>query len=38
MTRDYGFKLIVIGNPHVGKSSMILRYTDKAFAQTIFRP
>ena len=34
MTPDYSFKLIVIGDPHVGKSSMILRYTDKAFRRS----
>ncbi len=31
---DYRFKIIVIGDPLVGKSSTILRYTDKAFRRS----
>jgi Ras-related protein Rab-8A len=31
---DYRFKLVIIGDPSVGKSSTILRYTDKAFRRS----
>ncbi|HUX98145.1 MAG TPA: Rab family GTPase [Candidatus Deferrimicrobium sp.] len=30
----YRYKLIVVGDPHVGKTSTILRYTDNAFRRT----
>ncbi len=31
---DYVFKLIVIGDPEVGKTSIVLRFTDNAFKRT----
>ena len=31
---DYEWKLIVVGDPHVGKTSTILRFTDNAFRRT----
>ncbi|MFX0072671.1 MAG: Rab family GTPase [Candidatus Hermodarchaeota archaeon] len=31
---EYGFKVIVIGDPEVGKTSVVLRFTDKAFLRT----
>ncbi|HMF30591.1 MAG TPA: Rab family GTPase, partial [Candidatus Lokiarchaeia archaeon] len=31
---DYNYKIIVIGDPSVGKSSMILRYTEIAFTKS----
>ncbi|NVM54233.1 MAG: GTP-binding protein [Candidatus Helarchaeota archaeon] len=31
---DYEYKLIVCGDPHVGKTSTILRFTDNAFRRT----
>lgn len=31
---EYAFKVIVIGDPSVGKTSLILRFTDHAFRQT----
>jgi small GTP-binding protein len=31
---EYTFKIIVIGDPSVGKTSLILRFTDHAFRQT----
>ena len=32
--RSYEYKLIVCGDPHVGKTSTILRFTDNAFRRT----
>ncbi|HME52299.1 MAG TPA: Rab family GTPase [Candidatus Lokiarchaeia archaeon] len=32
--RTYKFKVIVVGDPEVGKTSTILRYTDNAFRRT----
>nr|MDO8111965.1 Rab family GTPase [Candidatus Sigynarchaeota archaeon] len=32
--RTYKFKVVVVGDPEVGKSSVILRYTDNAFRRT----
>lgn len=32
--RTYKFKVIVVGNPEVGKTSLILRFTDNAFRRT----
>jgi Ras-related protein Rab-1A len=31
---EFAFKIIVIGDPSVGKTSLILRFTDRAFRQT----
>lgn len=31
---DYKFKLVVVGDPSVGKTSTILRFTDNAFTRT----
>ena len=31
---DFAFKTIIVGDPSVGKSSTILRYTDKAFRRS----
>ncbi len=31
---EYAFKIIVIGDPSVGKTSLILKFTDNAFRQT----
>ncbi len=31
---DFEWKLIVVGDPHVGKTSTILRFTDSAFRRT----
>lgn len=32
--KSYEYKLIVVGDPHVGKTSTILRFTDNAFRRT----
>ncbi|TFG08488.1 MAG: GTP-binding protein, partial [Promethearchaeota archaeon] len=31
---EYGFKIVVAGDPQVGKTSVVLRFTDKAFLRT----
>ncbi|MHA2281490.1 MAG: Rab family GTPase [Promethearchaeota archaeon] len=31
---DYQFKIVIVGNPTVGKTSLILRYTNNAFRRT----
>ncbi|NVM29815.1 MAG: GTP-binding protein [Candidatus Helarchaeota archaeon] len=31
---DFNYKIIVVGDPHVGKTSTVLRFTDEAFRRT----